>query len=142
METTHDVPAAQEYIRLRVRTGMGFRERAMVEVALANSLFIVSLRNEGELIASGRVAGDQGLTFVITDIMVDPDYQGKGYGKLIMKEIDDYLEKNTDQHAYVCLIANKPADKLYAQFGFDYIEPDSCGMKRRQTVPTKATGEG
>jgi len=37
-------------------------------------------------------------------------------GKIIMKEIDFYLEQNTDKNAYVCLIANEPADALYSQF--------------------------
>ncbi len=50
----------------------------------------------------------------------------------LMKEIDSYLKQNTDKNAYVCLIANKPADKLYSQFGFDYVEPNSCGIKRKQ----------
>jgi hypothetical protein len=49
-----------------------------------------------------------------------------------MNEIDAYLRENTDEHAYVCLIADKPADKLYLQFGFDYSEPKACGMKRKQ----------
>jgi len=40
--------------------------------------------------------------------------------------------KNTDENAYICLIANKPADKLYYQFDFDYVHPKSCGMKRKQ----------
>jgi hypothetical protein len=51
-----------------------------------------------------------------------------------MEQIDDYLEKNTDEYAYVCLIANKPADKLYHQFNFDYVEPLSTGMRRKQNA--------
>ncbi|MDO7203860.1 hypothetical protein Q5M85_06430 [Paraclostridium bifermentans] len=51
--------------------------------------------------------------------------------KIIMKEIDAYLEQNTDEDAYICLIANKPADKLYSKFKFEYVEPKACGMKRK-----------
>lgn len=85
---------------------------------------------KGKLIGFGRIVGDQGITYIVSDIMVDPDYQGKGFGKMIMKEINHYLEENTDEHAYVILIANKPADKLYKQFGFEYSEPKACGMRR------------
>lgn len=132
MEIKYTAPSANEYISLRLRTGMGIKNILKTETALKNSLFIVTLWDEDKLIGFGRAVGDGGITYVVSDIMVDPDYQGKGLGKRIMKEIDNYLDQNTDEHAYVCLIANKPADKLYSQFGFEYVEPKSCGMKRKQ----------
>lgn len=132
MEVRYNAPSAKEYISLRLKTGMGTKDLSKTEIALKNSLFIVSLWDKDKLIAFGRIVGDQGITYVVSDIMVDPDYQRKGLGKIIMKEIDSYLNHNTDEYAYVCLIANKPADKLYSQFGFDYTEPKSCGMKRIQ----------
>ena len=130
MEIKHTAPTGMEYIELRIKAGMGTKNINKSEIALKNSLFIVSIWDEGKLIGFGRIVGDQGITYIISDIMVDPDYQGKGFGKIIMKEIDHYLEENTDEYAYVCLIANKPADKLYRQFGFEYSEPKACGMKR------------
>lgn len=132
MEIRYNTPSAEEYIALRMRTGMGTKDIARAETALNNSLFIVSIWDSEGLIGFGRVVGDQGITYVVSDIMVDPDYQRRGIGKMIMKEIDSYLENNTDQYAYVCLIANRPADKLYSQFGFEYVDPRSCGMKRKQ----------
>lgn len=132
MEVRYNAPSAKEYISLRLKTGMGTKDLSKTEIALKNSLFIVSLWDKDKLIAFGRIVGDQGITYVVSDIMVDPDYQRKGLGKIIMKEIDSYFNQNTDEYAYVCLIANRPADKLYSQFGFDYTEPKSCGMKRLQ----------
>lgn len=132
MDIRYKAPSAMEYISLRLKTGMGTKNLSKTEIALKSSLFIISLWEKNKLIGFGRIVGDQGITYVVTDIMVDPDYQCKGLGKMIMKEIDSYLEQNTDQYAYVCLIANKPADKLYYQFGFEYVEPNSCGMKRKQ----------
>jgi len=132
MNISYNAPSAMEYVSLRLKTGMGTKDLSKAEIALKNSLFIVTLWDEDRLIGFGRIVGDEGITYVVSDIMVDPGYQGKGLGKIIMKEIDSYLEQNTDQYAYVCLIANKPADKLYSQFGFDYVEPKSCGMRRKQ----------
>ncbi|MBU3191361.1 GNAT family N-acetyltransferase [Clostridium bowmanii] len=51
------------------------------------------------LIGFGRIVGDQGITYVVSDIMVDPDYQRNGLGKVIMEEVDSYLNKNTDENA-------------------------------------------
>jgi GNAT superfamily N-acetyltransferase len=132
MDITYSAPSAIEYISLRLKTGMGTKDLLKTEIALKHSLFIVSLWNDDKLIAFGRIVGDQGITYVVSDIMVDPDYQRNGLGKVIMREIDCYLNKNTDENAYICLIANKPADKLYYQFDFDYVDPESIGMKRKQ----------
>jgi GNAT superfamily N-acetyltransferase len=132
MDITHEAPSAMDYISLRFKTGMGTKDSFKAEIALKNSLFTVSVRENNQLIGFGRIVGDQGITYIVSDIMVHPNYQRKGIGKLIMKEIDSYLEQNTDPYAYVCLIANKPADKLYSQFGFEYVDPKSCGMKRKQ----------
>jgi GNAT superfamily N-acetyltransferase len=132
MEIKYGAPTAMEYISLREKTRMGKKDLAKAEIALKNSLFIVSLWDDSKMIGFGRIVGDQGISYLVSDIMVDPDYQRQGLGKVIMKEIDSYLEQNTDQYAYVCLIANKPADKLYSQFKFEYAEPKACGMKRKQ----------
>lgn len=131
MDIKYEGPSAKEYIDLRIKTNMGEKKLLNTEIALENSVFIVSIWEDNKLIGFGRIIGDRGITYVISDIMVDPDYQGKGIGKIIMKEIDDYLEENTDEDAYIILIAKKPADKLYSKFNFRYSEPDSCGMRRK-----------
>ena len=130
MDIRYNAPPAIEYISLRVKTGMGTKDLLKTELALKHSLFIVCLWESDKLIGFGRIVGDQGITYVVSDIMVDPDYQRNGLGKVIMKEVDSYLNKNTDENAYVTLIANRPADRLYYQFDFDYVDPKSCGMKR------------
>jgi GNAT superfamily N-acetyltransferase len=124
---------AEQYVSLRQRAGMSPRESSKAEVGLKNSLFIVTVWDEDELIGFGRVVGDNSMAYMVSDIMVAPEYRRKGIGKQIMGEIDSWLERNTDRYAYVCLIADKPADRLYTQFRFEYSEPKSCGMKRRQS---------
>ena len=130
MIITNKIPTSQEYIALRLRTGMGLKDENKSEIALKNSLFTVSLWGMNELIGFGRIVGDNGNVYVVSDVMVDPLYQRQGLGKIIMKELTSYLDNNADQYAYVILIANKPADKLYSQFGFDYVEPKACGMRK------------
>lgn len=131
MDIRYTSPSPMEYISLRLRTGMGEKDLTKSEIALKNSLFIVSLWDNNDLIGFGRIVGDKGITYVVSDIMVDPNYQSQGFGQIIMKEIDAYLEQNTDEDAYICLIASKPADKLYSKFKFEYVEPKACGMKRK-----------
>ncbi|WP_319592823.1 GNAT family N-acetyltransferase [Salicibibacter halophilus] len=83
------------------------------------------------LIGMGRVIGDGGAFFQIVDIVVKPSYQGQDLAKVIMKDLMDFLDKNTYSGSYVSLIADGGADKLYEQFGFSYTYPRSQGMFKR-----------
>jgi len=41
----------------------------------------------------GRVVGDRGVTYVVSDVMVDEAYRRKGFADQIMKAIDSYRKK-------------------------------------------------
>lgn len=132
MQLIYKTPSAQDYISLRLRSGMGNKDLGRSQIALDNSLFTVSLYDEGILIAFGRIVGDGGITYVVSDIMVDKDYQRKGYAEEIMKAIDNYFDKHAHEDSYICLIANHPADLLYHKHHFEYLPEDKCGMLRNQ----------
>jgi len=134
MRIEYNMPSAKNYINLRVKAGMGKKDQNRAEIALKNSLFTISIYedNSENMLGFGRVVGDGGITYVISDIMVDPRYQCQGYGTIIMQEIDQYLSQNTYEDSYICLIANSPADKLYNKFKFSYLPDNKCGMLRDQ----------
>lgn len=128
-----EVPDAENYAALRKQAGLSPRSEQGIKIGLGNSLFAVSLYAGDELIGMGRVIGDGGCFLQIVDIAVRPDYQGQGLGKLIMDELINYLKRETPADAYVSLIADQPADKLYLKYGFRYTAPDSLGMYLRIT---------
>ena len=133
IKISYDLPNSIDYINLRINSGMGSKKSIeRVDTAIKNSLFIISLYDDKKLIGMGRIIGDAGISYAVTDIMVDKEYQGKGYGKLIMKEIDNYFSENTDEDCYIILIANLPADNLYSKFSFEYLPNSKCGMLRKQ----------
>ena len=133
IKISYDLPNGSDYINLRINSGMGSKKSIeRVETAIKNSLFIISLYDDKKLIGMGRIIGDNGISYAVTDVMVDKEYQGKGYGKLIMKEIDNYFSENTDEDCYIILIANLPADNLYSKFSFEYLPNSKCGMLRKQ----------
>ena len=133
IKISYDLPNGSDYINLRINSGMGSKKSIeRIETAIKNSLFIISLYDDKKLIGIGRIIGDNGISYAVTDIMVDKEYQGKGYGKLIMKEIDNYFSENTDEDCYIILIANLPADNLYSKFSFEYLTNSKCGMLRKQ----------
>jgi len=121
-------PDPVSYNELRVEGGLSRKSLEAATIGLQNGLFTVCLYEGDRLVGLGRVIGDGGTAFHIVDIVVKPSYQGKGLGRTIMTEIMAYLDANTFPGSYVSLVADAPADKLYAQFGFDYTYPKSHGM--------------
>ncbi|AKU54279.1 Attachment to host cells and virulence [Vibrio parahaemolyticus] len=85
------VPSPEEYCEMRVKAGLSPKSLQAAEIGLPNSLYGVSIRDEGALIAMGRVVGDGACNFEIVDVAVDPDYQGNGLGRKVMEYIDGYL---------------------------------------------------
>lgn len=128
----YEIPTAKDYVSLRLRSGMGNKDLERSQIALKNSLFIVSIYDKNKLVGFGRIVGDGGITYVVSDIMVDENYRRKGLAESIMKQIDNYFEKNTYEDSYICLIANNPADLLYTKHRFEYLPENKCGMLRNQ----------
>ncbi|UZD14843.1 GNAT family N-acetyltransferase [Virgibacillus natechei] len=119
-----------EYNDLRLEGGISGKSQETATIGLKNSLFAVCIYDKNTLIGMGRVIGDGEAFFQVVDIVVKPSYQGKGLGKMVMKEIMNYLDQNTYPGSYVSLIADDPANKLYEQFEFRYTYPGSHGMCR------------
>lgn len=121
-------PQLADYMRLRKISGLTpFAEEA-ARIGLKGTIFGVSVRREDDVIGMGRIIGDGGCFFQVTDIAVDPAHQGQGLGKRIMGALTDYMWASLPQSAYVSLIADVPANRLYEQFGFKETAPRSVGM--------------
>ncbi len=133
MEISKGIPSSKDYINLRKTSGMGGdKSISRVEIALKNSLLNICIYEKRQLIGYGRIVGDGAITYVVSDIMVDKSHQRNGIGKIIMNEINKYFEKNCNDECFITLLANKPADKLYSQFRFDYLQDFEVAMKRKK----------
>lgn len=129
IEVSYDMPDPQAFIDLRVAAGLSPKSLKGATIGLKNTYHSVALHNESNLIGFGRIIGDGGTVFQITDVAVLPEFQGKGYGKKIMSELTEYIKEHAPQYSYISLIADGPADKLYEKFGFkDVASHGSKGM--------------
>ncbi len=139
VKVIYDIPTCEDYCALRINAGMSPKTREAAEKGLPNALFTVTLYDKDRLIGMGRVIGDGGTVFQIVDVAVLKSYQGQGYGSQIMEHIMKYIKNVSVESAYFSLIADYPADKLYAKFGFIPTEPDSGGLfikkKKKKIVP-------
>ena len=48
-----------------------------------------------------------------------------------MEALVAFIDNELPENAYVSLIADVPADRLYARFGFEETAPAGLGMARR-----------
>ena len=122
------IPSIATYQQLRVAAGMSAKSTDAAAKGLPNSLFAVQVLLGDAVVGMGRIIGDGGCFFQVTDIAVLPAHQGKGLGKRIMREIMHFIETAVPESAYVSLIADGQAQDLYAQFGFQHTAPASVGM--------------
>ena len=123
-----ETPSVEDFRRLRQVSGLSPKSHEAAERGLPNTWHAVTVRYSGRVVGMGRVIGDGGTAFQIVDIAVEPDHQGKGLGKKIMAALVDHLRANAPASAYVSLIADGDAKRLYARFGFEPVMPASIGM--------------
>ncbi|MFC3179986.1 GNAT family N-acetyltransferase [Cypionkella sinensis] len=124
-------PTATEYLHLRAAAGLSPFSEEAASRGLAGTLFAVVLEQEDRVVGMGRLIGDGGCFFQIVDIAVIPSDQGQGLGKTIMRELMEFVTGHLPASAYVSLIADVPANRLYEKFGFVETAPRSLGMARR-----------
>ncbi|MDW9906548.1 GNAT family N-acetyltransferase [Sinorhizobium meliloti] len=120
-----------DYTRLRFESGLFPFARAAADKGLKGTVFGVRVLHGEDVVGMGRIIGDGGCFFQVTDIAVEPAHQRKGLGKRIMTALVDYMKANLPETAYVSLIADVPANRLYEQFGFAETSPRSLGMAMR-----------
>ncbi|MFB0545103.1 MAG: GNAT family N-acetyltransferase [Asgard group archaeon] len=121
-------PTVEEYQKLREAVEWGNVGPEATEIGLNNSLFSVCVIFKNEVIGCGRVIGDGGIYFYIQDIIVLPEFQGKGIGKRIMNAVMNYLKEHALPYAFIGLMAAKGVSKFYEKYGFAERPPDRPGM--------------
>lgn len=125
------LPTPEEFLTLRDAADMARRSRAGVERGLPNSQYGVVIVHDpsGETVGMGRVVGDDGAVFHISDMAVHPAHQHQGLGTAVTGALLDYIEETAPARAYVNLMAD--VDGFYEQFGFKETRPASKGMYLR-----------
>ena len=123
------LPTPTEFVALRDAAGMAPRSPAAAEVGLPNSLYGVTVVHDETVVGMGRVVGDGGTVFQLTDTVVHPDYQGQGLGTEITRALVDWVDANAPPSAYVNLVAD--VEGFYERFGFEPTAPASHAMYRR-----------
>lgn len=102
-------------------------------LAMEHTLFRVSIYDGNEIVAMARMIGDMGLDYYIKDVVVKPEYQGKGIGRLPINELLKFIKENgvKDTEIFVELCAVPDKIPFYEKFGFNANEAQRLKMMCR-----------
>ena len=85
---------------------------------LANSDVVISLWVGEEIVGFGRALTDEIYRGVLWDIVIDQNYQGKGFGKLIVKSLLSFKRIKNTEKLYL-MTTNKKI--FYSQLDFKEV---------------------
>lgn len=119
---------AEDFIRLKIATGFKDRPIEQVERALAKDLFDIVATVNNEVIGMGRLVGDGEMYWYLQEIIVLPEFQGKGIGTSIVNYLLNYIFEHTEPGTFtsIGLTAAQGKDSFYERFGFS----KSLGMTK------------
>lgn len=95
------------------RWSAGEKPEALM-AALANSNAVITAWHDDRLVGLGNALSDGHLVVYYPHLLVHPQYQGKGVGRMIMEK---FQEKYGTFHQQI-LVANNKAIKFYRKCGF------------------------
>jgi aralkylamine N-acetyltransferase len=96
---------------------LGTRDALSVERIFRGSYICCFVENGDTLIGAGRAISDGASNSAIFDVVVLPEYQGKGIGKSIMEHLLARLPKRS-----VLLVSVPRQQEFYAKLGFHKLK--------------------
>jgi ribosomal protein S18 acetylase RimI-like enzyme len=98
--------------------------------AIQNSWYSISVYHGFILIGFGRIISDGIHHALIVDLIIHPDYQGKGLGsRLLEKLVQKCKEQNVRD---IQLFAAKDKFEFYEKFGFERRPLNAPGMQLKR----------
>ena len=130
-------PDLATYFELRTSVGWNNFSVQQAEKAIAGSVYFV-LAKDGDLpVAMGRVIGD-GMYYVIVDVAVRPEYQGKKIGSTIVNRLVERIQEDAVEGSRISiqLLAAKGKEEFYVKQGFKLLPHEHCGPALRKIIYT------
>ena len=111
---------------LRASVGCEKLTYDQIDRALKNSMVNVSIFDKNYCVGIGRIVGDHILKGLLTDVIVRPEYQGKGIGKLIVNKLISKLYNyvSEGESFYLEALPNSSNREFYIKCGLKY-EPEN-----------------
>lgn len=124
------------YIEIKKTAFKINNSKLQIEKSLKNDLYDVVAMDGNKLVGMGRIVGDGAIYWYLQDIVVIPEYQGKGIGRIIVERLIDYIYDNSlsDTKTTIGLMAAKGKEEFYKKFGFIERPNDNQGPEMIQII--------
>lgn len=125
----------EEYTELR--DAVEFRRLSVrqAEAALRASHFIVAAKDGTQTVGMTRLMSDGGYFAVVLDVIVLPEYQGRGIGRAMMAQAAAHLQDSLQpgEQSYVLLTSAPGKEGFYEKCGFHAVpnEGEGAGLVMR-----------
>jgi len=131
----HDELTAEEFIQLWQSVWDGAPSLEQTQLALRNTLIRLSVFDGETIVGMARAIGDKGLCYYIKDVVVRPEWQGKGIGRMMIDELLRFINENgtADTNIAVELCAMPDKIPFYERFGFKANEAQRLRLMKNVT---------
>ncbi len=109
----------EEYIDIMSSVSWKIPSERLLEISLKNGInakYVLNNKTVGmaNFVTNGGYAG------LIMDVVVKPDFQGKGYGKALIKSLIKYIQSQMQdgEEMMIQLLSAPGKEKFYSNFGF------------------------
>jgi len=132
----HDLPDKEAFFRLFETTGWNEDyqiNQAELFQALQNSWYFISAYENDRLVGFGRLVSDGVLHAVLFDVIIHPDFQGRGIGKKITHDL--VIKCVAHKIRDIQLFCARGKIGFYEKCGFVKRPDDGPGMEIKMTYP-------
>ena len=128
-EVFHDLKAS-DIVELRKVLGWKEISENQFKKGLENTMFKMSIKHNGKIVACGRLIGDYSCKGLLSDIMVHPDYQKQGLGKAIVTTLLDMAIDSLEEGELFQVEATPTAGNknFYVKCGMKYKPENQDGV--------------
>jgi len=135
-----DSISAVDYLMLRKAVGFKELSARQAEAALKNKAFLIVATDDDRTVGMTRLIADGAYIAVIVDVIVLPEYQGRGIGRAMMDKTMDFIKSSItdDEQIAVYLIAAKDKEGFYEKFGFIKRPDETYGAGMSQWISKQA----
>lgn len=121
---------AEEFIEMVESVGWKTYSLEQVKKALMNTMYMVKISYNDEVVGIGRVVGDYSIVCILTDVCVKPKFQGKGIGLKIISELKKMIEEKVavGEKMQIELTPTAGNEEFYKKIGFKYKPDIITGM--------------
>ena len=124
-----NVLTPETFANMRHIAGWGDTSLGKAQQAIKHTPCSIAAFDNDTLVGMGRIIGDGALIWYIQDVVVIPEYRGKGIGSSIIKLLIDYAKANSipNERFTIGLMSTNGNEEFYQRLGFRTMPNEDKG---------------